>query len=222
MRYSAESLTEKYKVLPKGVRDMAKSLEVSNTIKAISEKHNLHIDIAEILYDEITYVMFGAEKATDFIRNLKIYLKLPDEKVNAIAKDVNEKIFLPIREALKKVADTPAQSTAQPSDIIKPEVPQSTLHQKEEALEDQINHPPLSESEEIKEQVKAQQEVKPQAPLPENLPSDEPVDLEPTQEPEPTLTPKTENQPAKTEKKEERHIQKQSPYAKDPYREPIE
>ena len=203
MRYTKEQINERFQMLPSSVQDIVLSAEVADAIKEIANKNQLHIDTAGLLNEEITYVMVGAEKSVDFIKNLKIHLRLPEDKANTVARDVNEKIFLPIREALKKVADTPAQS-------VEPEaIASSSLHKKEVSLENQINHSQLTESEEIKEQVRAEQEVMPEAPPPANLPVGEEVgevgeDVE------------------SIDGTKERHIQKQSPYAKDPYREPIE
>jgi hypothetical protein len=200
MRYTKEQINERFQMLPASVQDIVLSAEVADAIKEIADKNGLHIDTAGLLNEEITYVMVGAEKSSNFISNLKTKVHLPEDKVNAVAGDVNEKIFLPVREALKVAADKPAQSVE--SEV----VPSSSLHRKEVSLENQINHSQLTESEEIKEQIKTEQEVRPEVPPPANLPVGEEVvkDIE-----------------AKDENKE-RHIEKQSPYAKDPYREPFE
>jgi hypothetical protein len=100
VRYSTEFMTEKYKVLPENIRDIARSPEVVKMVSAICKKNSLHKDIEEILFDELTYVIFGVEKATNFKRNIKEKLNLPDEKINAIERDVNEIFFLPVLDVL--------------------------------------------------------------------------------------------------------------------------
>lgn len=100
MRYSQEFLLEKYKTLPQNLRNAIGTINMDILLKDILDKNKLHLDNEDIIEDEICNVMFGAEKATDFKRNLKIQLRLPDEKINAIAKDVYEKCFLPMMDAL--------------------------------------------------------------------------------------------------------------------------
>lgn len=197
MRYSKEEINKRFQMLPEQVQDIVLSTEVVDAIKKITEKNNLHIDTAGLLNEEITYVMVGAEKSANFINNLKTKVRLPENKINAIAGDVNEKIFLPIRESLKRVANATAQNTIL-ADEVETKISQNPLQEKETELQNQIDHPPLTESEEIKEQVSKLSED--------------------TGKPSEDTGKTSEN----TGKPEERHIQKQSPYAKDPYREPID
>jgi|ETNmetMinimDraft_35_1059890.scaffolds.fasta_scaffold31031_2 hypothetical protein len=151
MRYTKEQINERFQLLQPQVQNAVLSIEVAETIKSIAQKHQLHIDTTGTLNEEITYVMVGAEKATDFIKNLKMQLKLPDEKANAIAKDVNEKVFLKIRKLMM-------ESTQKP---------ETKVQQEPKA----IHHTPLFESEGIKEQLRQQQVVKPVVAPPSNLPT---------------------------------------------------
>lgn len=209
MRYTKEQINQRFQMLPSKVQDIILSVEVANAIKEIAKKNDLHIDTAGLLNEEITYVMVGAEKSVNFISNLKRYLHLPENKINAIAGDVNQKIFLPVREALKNTANSSAQTTEQDT----PE--QSDLRKKETNLENQINHTPLTESEQIREKVKVEQEAKPLVPPPANLPVDEKAQSK-------SIVDETKTATQDKDETKERHIEKQSPYAKDPYREPID
>lgn len=205
MRYSTEFLTEKYKILPKNIRDVANSIETDSLIKSISEEHRLHIDIAEILYDEIVYVIFGAEKSVDFIKNLKRQTLLPDEKINAIAKDVNEKIFLPMRETMKEKDAENTYTDIEKADglnAIKDEITQIQTAEREIHYPNLANSPggqdidQTKESEEIKRYINKQQNTKLVVPPPPNLP--------------------TGNLEAKPPSEKKR------PYSEDPYREPTD
>ena len=189
MRFSEDYFYEKYRMLPKGIKRTMYSLDIHDIVKSITDKYKLHIDTAGILDDEIMYAIIGITKVSDFIRNLKTQLKLPDEKVNAIAKDVNEKIFLQIRKELKKVSEE--------------KITKETTQKQNE-----IHHSPLSESEEIKKQIKERQAVKPVVTPPTNLP---------TQSNSPTES-VNEQADVRIESKEEQ----KKPSHVDPYREPIE
>jgi len=235
MKYTKEQLNEKYKMLPKELQDAMFSGEATENVKKIGEKHNLHVDKIGELGEEVWFTMLGVKRSADFIRNIKTRLNLPDEKINMIAKDINEKIFLPVREYMKKtqgvllepsveistevvpqqeeeksVREALKEAGAEPVQSTESEIKPATtynsddLRKKEVELENQINHPQLTESEETNVPINTEQEVKPEAPVPANLPVEEEV------------------KKVGQEVGKERHIQKQSPYAKDPYREPIE
>jgi hypothetical protein len=203
MRFSEDYFYEKYKILPKNVKRAMYSLNIHDIVKSITDKHKLHIDTAGILDDEIMFAIIGITKVSDFIRNLKAQLKLPDEKVNAIAKDVNEKIFLPIRESLKKAGDSsPAESGIRNQELGKPK----EIHHPPLSDSTNLVTPPPSESEEIKKQIEEQQAPKKVSAPPPNLP---------TQPTESSAEPK------------ESHLEVEPPSEKkpshvDPYREPIE
>lgn len=103
MRYPKEQINEKFQKLPSVAQGMILSSETGDVIKEISSRYNLQIDTVRVLNEEITFVLIGIEKSSDFIRNIKAQSRLPDEKINAIAKDVNEKIFLPVLVYMKTV-----------------------------------------------------------------------------------------------------------------------
>lgn len=195
MRYSKDFLNEKYKQLPEVVKNAMGSVDRGNLIKSIAEKHQMHIDQAGLLLEEIMYVTLGIEKTSDFIRNLKVHLRIPENKVNVIAGDVNEKIFLPVREALKNVANKSAQDIKSEAIEI---IDDNNLHKKEVKIENKIDHAPLTESQEIKQHIARQQAVKPVVAPPPNLPTGET---------------NGEAMPLNLEKK---------PTHTDPYREPID
>lgn len=200
MRYSKEQINERFQMLSPTVQDIILSVEIADAIKEITKKNDLHMDTAGLLNEEITYVIVGAEKSVNFVSNLKTKVHIPEDKVNSVAGDVNEKIFLPVREALKNAANKPAQ------DIKSEVVEESNLHKKEVELETRINHAPLTESEEIRQHIEAQRVVGNTTAPPPNLPTSTPVDA-PTEQ-------KEEKQKPSFENKKPSHV--------DPYREPFE
>ena len=200
MRYSKEQINERFQMLSPTVQDIILSVEIADAIKEITKKNDLHMDTAGLLNEEITYVIVGAEKSVNFVSNLKTKVHIPEDKVNSVAGDVNDKIFLPVREALKNAANKPAQ------DIKSEVVEESNLHKKEVELETRINHAPLTESEEIRQHVEAQRVVGNTTAPPPNLPTSTPADA-PTEQ-------KEEKQKPSFENKKPSHV--------DPYREPFE
>jgi len=179
--------------------------------------------------------MLGVKRTVDFIRNIKARLNLPDEKINAIAKDVNEKIFLQVREAMKRAQNTSTSDESKVEDVSKP---QSEIHHPKldqnphlgalpPIAPDLVTPPPsktivdkAEESEEIKSQIEKQQVVHHTAPPPPNLPTAEPVAPAQAQDPDIKLQPSDGREEALELGKPD--IEKKKPYSQDPYREPFE
>ena len=79
------------------------SIRVAEQLQEIGKKHRLHIDKIDALFDEAGAVMLGLTHPRDFIGKLAQKLDIDKEKTKKIAQDVNEQIFKPIRESLKKI-----------------------------------------------------------------------------------------------------------------------
>ena len=175
--------------LPEDVRKAISSVDLRDKVKKISEKHHLHIDQAGILETETVLVMLGLESTDNYRGNLKKELQISDTSAQAITFDVNKEIFMPIRESLKKISQEPA------SEVIK-------------GTPKAIHHLPLTESEEIKKQIKEQQAVKPTVVPPPNLPT----------QPDSTAGESSRQTGVQVESTDEQ----KKPSHVDPYREPIE
>lgn len=96
-------IQEQFQKLPKSLQDAILAVDLHDKMKVISEKHKLLIDKAAIFENETMLIMLGLESHTDYTDNLKKELRISDEQAQEIAKDVNEQIFLPIRESLKEM-----------------------------------------------------------------------------------------------------------------------
>ena len=89
--------------LPDDVQKAIASVAVTKQIQAIGQKHQLHVDTVGALLDETQRVMRGETHPKDYIRNLTKRLSIQDTKAKEIAVDINEQIFRPVRESLKKI-----------------------------------------------------------------------------------------------------------------------
>lgn len=97
------SWDDKIKGLPQDVKIALSADETSSTIQSIAKTHNLHIDIAGKLTDAVSAVFFGKLAPQNFVSEIQKTMSLDQESAITITKEVNEKIFLPIRESLKKI-----------------------------------------------------------------------------------------------------------------------
>src|SRR3989344_899221 len=101
--------------LPDDVQKAIASVAVTKQIQAIGQKHQLHVDTVGALLDETQRVMRGETHPKDYIRNLTKRLSIQDTKAKEIAVDINEQIFRPVRESLKKIHKIGEETSAEPT-----------------------------------------------------------------------------------------------------------
>ena len=138
--YTNEQIMEMYRKLPKDVQEAIISVDTSEIIKEIGEKHKLMIDKAGELADETGLVMLGITHPSQYISNLAERLEVNKELAKEIAEEINSKIFFPIRENLRKIhkaeaapeggeprPESSGRETAPPIGKPIPEVPKEIL-----------------------------------------------------------------------------------------------
>jgi hypothetical protein len=106
---SEDILFEKLDTLPEEIQRTAMSIELTNTLTEIGKKYQLHLDILDELVDEVRLVLLGETKTGEFIDHLTKRLAVPREKAAQIAADVNEQVFVKVRDALKELTEAQAQ-----------------------------------------------------------------------------------------------------------------
>jgi len=120
-----EKLKDQFEKIPEDVRLAISSVRVADALQEIGEKYQLHIDVTGKLFDETGAIMLGLTHPSDYTKNLKKSLRVDEKKAKEIASDVNEQIFRPIRESLKKIHDinddTPPEMQKTTSEEIAPQ-----------------------------------------------------------------------------------------------------
>lgn len=96
-------LIQKYEKLPPELREAIASVDTANIILRAGRTHGLTIDKIGKLAEETGYIMGGVSPTKDFIPALEEALEIPYDKAKAIALEINQKVFLPIREHLKNM-----------------------------------------------------------------------------------------------------------------------
>jgi hypothetical protein len=100
--------------LPEDVREAIQSNALGDHIRQIGQKHKLHIDQMETLSQETYLTMLAFSPASQFVNNIVEQVRVPRDKAEEIANDINNQIFLSIRESMKKFADEQALLAATP------------------------------------------------------------------------------------------------------------
>ena len=101
--YTPEEIKAKFDALPADVKALVYGADMLNLIKNLGEKYKLHVDKLEALESETADVMTGFVKPEDFSKNLKEALGTDQQTADAIALDINNGLFVKIRDSLKKL-----------------------------------------------------------------------------------------------------------------------
>jgi len=94
-------IKEKFDALPNSIQELILSSHYQDTLIEIGKKYQLNIEQMSILERETTLVLFGLSPTKDFEGELMRELNIDKIKGNQITAEINEKIFLAIRDLLK-------------------------------------------------------------------------------------------------------------------------
>lgn len=108
-KYTPQQLREIYLKLPEDLKNAIFSVDSAEIIQNIGKKYNLPIDKTGELADETGLVMLGLTHPNNFISNLAQRLNTDKETARKIAEEVNNQIFIKVRESLKKIHGVSAE-----------------------------------------------------------------------------------------------------------------
>lgn len=100
-KYTKEQLEAQYNKLPDALKDALFSVDVASKIYGIGRKFGLTIEKTGFMAEETGYVVLGLTRPTEFVQFLANVLETEESKTRAIANEINNLIFFPLREALK-------------------------------------------------------------------------------------------------------------------------
>jgi hypothetical protein len=103
MPYSKEQIQERYNKLPADIKQAIDSVDTTNAVVDIGEKHDLMYDQISELVDEVGLTMIGITPEAMFVNNIARRIQVDMGKAMLIAKDINKEIFDKIRDSLKKI-----------------------------------------------------------------------------------------------------------------------
>ncbi|QQG42709.1 MAG: hypothetical protein HYW15_00580 [Candidatus Giovannonibacteria bacterium] len=123
-----EEIIAKYQELPEDLQKALVSSFFSNAITDAGKKFGLAIDKIGELAEETGFVMLGVTPPSEYVKNLTGRLGVAPEKARAIAEEINQKVFQPVRESLKKIhglGGSVLKPLPKREDIIAPPTPPS-------------------------------------------------------------------------------------------------
>lgn len=98
---------EKYKHLPAELQEVILDARTEEILAALSDKYQLHVDQAGVLYDVTDQVLTGKIKARDFVAELVRTSSLSTELANKLAGDLNQQLFQPVQATLRALENQP-------------------------------------------------------------------------------------------------------------------
>ena len=88
--------------LPVPVQEFFASGKSEIVARNLMQKNQLHIDQGAVVEREIIMLLLGLKNPDEFAASLKSDAALTDDVVRSIMADVNQKIFVPLREEMRK------------------------------------------------------------------------------------------------------------------------
>lgn len=110
-----ESVKQVMQSLPPIIRQYIEQGKYTEVAKRLMHIHMLRTDQAGVIEKEILLLLMGINNPDEFVRALAEEAKLDQQTINSITKDVNDQIFVPLREEMRKgmpVAAEPAKPVA--------------------------------------------------------------------------------------------------------------
>lgn len=115
-----ELIEKRLRELPDYVRDAIGMTKPTEAIARIAAKNKLHVDQTNDLATEVYLVMLGLIDPNEFEANLKSEVKLSQNLVGDVMKDVSEQLFLPIRDAMRRFMGETADNEKQKTETENP------------------------------------------------------------------------------------------------------
>ncbi len=135
MQHSSDELNEIFQKMPEGIKDAIVSVDTARIINDTGKKYGLHIDQVGTVAEETGLVLLGLTHPTEFVSNLTKRLGIDRVVASQIASEINDQVFLKVREQLRNVHDNPEEVA--PEDEPAPE----SLHPTRDALLEAIQNP---------------------------------------------------------------------------------
>lgn len=112
-----KEVKDKFNDLPQYLKDFVYSSEMTKILQVVGAKHNLHIDQIGELEAEAAAAMMGITRTEDLEENIARSLALDPQKAAAVTREVNDLLFVKVREGMK--------ASAEPKPVV--EIPKTPL-----------------------------------------------------------------------------------------------
>lgn len=177
-------IQQQFASLPASIQDVITNSNWEESLRAIVQKYNLHVDQGASIEDQTLLTMLGFATPDEYVGNLVEHANIPRSKALAVATDVEKQIFQKIRDRLVGESEEEEQPVPQNKPYKDEESPNESNEPEEVISRDEIlegiEHPePIP----VSSRPKPAQEVsKEETPKPEGVPLKETPNKEPSHE----------------------------------------
>lgn len=130
--YTKEEINIVFEQLPPAVQEVVVSPETVDFIDQMGEKYTLHIDDQGVFAKQLGLMLMGLRSPEEFSQLLRNKAGLPEETVRSLVREVNEKIFIPLRNKMEESGEVfPKVELPQRDIVTQPIVPVEPKTEKE-------------------------------------------------------------------------------------------
>ncbi|MBU1255924.1 hypothetical protein KKE74_02720 [Patescibacteria group bacterium] len=97
----------KYFQLPQDIREIFFAAETADKVYDVAQKNNLNENQLWWASHTAGMIILGETNIVDFVKTLQEKCELTEEPARQLARDINQAIFLPVKEDLKKIHKVP-------------------------------------------------------------------------------------------------------------------
>ncbi len=112
-------LATQFTKLPKAVQTAITSADVEKEMRALAERHKLHLDQWQLLENEVFMAILGIKPAQEIVTNITKGVGVSQEMASEIVADITKIVFEPIREELERELGAPQAREEEMSDVDK-------------------------------------------------------------------------------------------------------
>ncbi len=112
-------LDTQFAKLPKAVQRAITSADVEKEMRALAERHKLHLDQWQLLENEVFMAILGIKPAQEIVTNITKEVGVSQEVASEIVADITKIVFEPIREELERELGAPQAQEKEESDMDK-------------------------------------------------------------------------------------------------------
>ncbi len=99
-----EKIDKRLETIPNNIKGVVQKSNYQETLYAIGKEYNLTVSQMDAVESVVVGLINGTVHSDEFESTLKGNLKLPEDVMRKLASDIQEKIFMKIRELLKQSA----------------------------------------------------------------------------------------------------------------------
>ncbi|MBI3631227.1 MAG: hypothetical protein HY221_02720 [Candidatus Sungbacteria bacterium] len=103
--YAKQELDERYKKLPKALKDAMFSPEIAEKIFDIGKRNGLNIEKTGFIAEETGFIILGLTQPREFVGILADRLGTDRDAAYKIASEISHQVLFPLRETLKQTHD---------------------------------------------------------------------------------------------------------------------